>query len=307
MRLGEPEFTGFLPELGTDRRVSSVLDEVSCLRLGVPTHDVSAALLRDHRRVLERRHRTLEQPDDGRHVGPWVPRAHGEDGLTAGGVHGSDDEVALPAETRVQPRADVAAVGLVEEVDAEGGVDARHGGVGGDPARVVDDLGAPHPDPRVLVQPGHEARSTDRERRDDVAFVVERTRVVEVEDAVRDHLAPDAEAPSGGQSGDDRVRDGADAELQRGAGADPLGDMGSDALDLGRGRRCPVPPPGSRGRLEQDCVQVVGPELGVAERERHVVVGLGDDDSTGGTARLQRGRNDVDLCSEGECAGSVGR
>ena len=136
---------------------------------------------------------------------------------------------------------------------------------------------------------------------------VEGPGVVEVEDAVGDHLAPDAEPAQVGESGDDRVRDRADAELQRGAGRRPGRHVRTDALDVRRHRGL------HRGRTLGAALRRAGrasrsstAELGVPERERHVGVGLGDDETAGCAAHLHGGREDVDLGAEGERADAVG-
>ena len=149
-------------------------------------------------------------------------------------------------------------------------------GFGGDHPRVVDVADRPQLEGRVVVEEAVEAVGSEGEGADGLGAVEvladagDDARFDEVDDAVGEQLGVDAEIVVIAQRVEDGVGDGTDADLDRGAIGDALGDVGSDAhVQVAARRRCDLEqrsvdlaPAGDLGD-----VQLVAPE-----RPRHLRV-----------------------------------
>jgi hypothetical protein len=187
---------------------------------------------------------------------------------------------------------------LPVQVDLERGVDAGHLRVGGDQRGAVGLLGAQHADSRVVVDVLVQLGGPEAERGRHRAPRVERTRPLEGEQPVGEHLRPDAQSPAPDQPADGRVGDGADPHLQgrtvRDACSEPV--RHHPARLVGRLVR-------RRGKWAFHLHGDVDPRLVdecVAEGVRHRRVHHGDHETTPRPARLQGGREHVDLRAEAE-------
>src|SRR5690606_392724 len=111
----QTERPGLLPQLGAHPRMGRALDQATRLFLLVTAEEWGDALLRDDGCRLERGDRLVHHRHDRRDVGPGVPGPQRDEGLTTGGVQGTDDEVGLAAEAAVDARVYAGGVGLPEE------------------------------------------------------------------------------------------------------------------------------------------------------------------------------------------------
>ena len=108
-------------------------------------------------------------------------------------------------------------------------------GFGGDDARVVDVADRPQLEGRVVVEEAVQPVGAEGEGADGLgpvevlADAVDDAGLDEVDDAVGQQLGVDAEVAMVGEGGEDGVRGGADADLDRGAVGDAFGDVGGDA------------------------------------------------------------------------------
>ena len=125
---------------------------------------------------------------------------------------------------------------LAHEVDLDGRVDGHHVVVLADDVRVVDVAHREHVDGRVVVDEVVQAARAHEEVRhhlvavQGLAGVGDDALVVEVDDALAEHLGVDAEVVLLVQEQQHRVGDAADAELQAGAVVDEAGDVLADGL-----------------------------------------------------------------------------
>ena len=213
-----------------------MLDELHRLALLVAPGDLRHTLLGDDGGVLEGRHRCLDERHDGRHVGLGVPGTQRHEGLSARRVQGTDGEVALPAEARIDLGVDARRVGLVVEVDLQRRVDACHQRLGGDDRRRVGGLGAQDTQSLVAVRPGVERGRPHEGRRGDGAGRVQRPGLVQLQDPIADDFTPDPQAPLAAQPVQRCVGDLADAQLQGGTVSDAPGHQVADDPSTVRAR-----------------------------------------------------------------------
>ena len=157
-------------------------------------------------------------------------------GLPPARQGGAPDEVHLPANARVDAKADRVGTDLTGQVDLERRVDRHDLVVLADQRRVVGAVAGMELDERVVVHEVVEALGADDEARDDasgvdaLAPVGDDARLDQIDDAVREHLGVDAEVVLVVEAAQHGVRDCADAHLQRRAVLDQRGDVLADGL-----------------------------------------------------------------------------
>ena len=184
---------------------------------------------------------------------------------------------------------------LAGQVDLERGVDRDHVVVLGNHERVVGIVRRVHFECRIVVEELEQLMCAGGETADDLAAVQrlvlagDHAEPGELHHAVGEHLGVDAEIVLVRQHGEDGVGDIADAELERGAiGDQPFEVQGDVAHRLGHlvaGR-----PLEQRLGVVDELVDLVDMNERVAERARHPLVDLGDDE----LGRFDRRLRDVD-------------
>ena len=257
--------------------------------------------------VLERGHdRALRQPRADPAAALARGRVQHDERLPALRVHRAAREVGLAAAGGPVAAGDRLRRALAVEVDLGRGVDRDEVVLARDPARVVDEVDRQQLDRAVVVQPVVEPLGAEAERRLDLvaaqllAHAGRHAGLDEVDDPVGEQLGVDAEVAVAAEPLQHRVRDAADADLQRRAVGDPLDDRGGDrAVALvGRGGRDLDERPVGLAVAEQ----LGGVDLVEPERARHPLVDLEEE------RHLADQRRDVvGVRAEREVAGAVGR
>ena len=231
----------------------------------------------------------------------------GDDRLAARRAGGAAIEVHLPADAGVEQRAERIRADLAGEVDLQGDVDGDLLVLLGDDERVVDVFRRMEREPRVVVDVVVEPPGSHAEAGDDLALIerlaapVDGARLDQLDDGVGEHLGVDAEVLLVLEVRHHRLRNRADAELDRRVVLDQGGDV---FADLARFRV-------RLGHLHLDQrrvgghehVDVVDVQEPVAQRARHVGVDLGDDEA----GVLRGALDDVDGDPEAAHAPAVRR
>ena len=228
-----------------------------------------------------------------------------DDRHAALGAGGAAQEVDRPADrAEVAPARDLG-VDLAGQVDLEGGVDRDEAALRGEPLGVVRVAGVAQQQLRVVVGEAVEPLAADQHRGDGEAGVDrlggvgDRAGLDQVERAVADRAAVEAEVAVAREGGEDRVGQGADPGLQGGSVLDQFADPARDlALDVARLARLHHQ---GRRRAGHEEVEVVGVEQARAG-PRRVLVDFADHHP----GALQRGREVLVGEAEAEAAFVVG-
>ena len=189
------------------------------------------------------------------------------------GESGSTDEVHLAADAGVEPMSDRVGDDLPRQVDLDRRVDRDHPAERADHVGVVREVDRPHLDHRVVMDEVVEALRAHDEGGHDLAAVALLARpgddagLDQIDHRVREHLGVDPEIAFVAEREGRCRRDRADAELERGAVGDEIGDELADLpLD------CADLPDGVLVRRHVDLdreIDVAHVDEAVAERPRH--------------------------------------
>ena len=183
----------------------------------------------------------VEHGRDARNCSVFRGGLEGDDRLAAFRAGCAANEIDLPAEAAVGPRADGVGAHLAGEIHLNGGVDGHHAVVARDGERIVRVAGGPHLEDRVVVHELEQAARAERKADENLAamdlFAVagEDARLDQVDDAVRAHLAVHAEVFMVAEAAEHGVGHTADSGLKNGSVRYQRRDMRGDAaLDVRR-------------------------------------------------------------------------
>ena len=209
-------------------------------------------------------------------------RRHGDEGLAALGERASVHEVVLAADARDDAYADRIGADLSREVDLHGRVDGHDLRILTDAERIVGPRHILQHQILAVIHVVVQAARPEGQRRhrdpghDDLLRVVDHAALQQRQYAVGHRFGMESEVFVIFQRSQHGIRDSADADLQRGAVGDHLGDVAPDA-ELGLGRH-------GRRNLDQRRIDLHGcgearrVDDGIAVGEGHGTVDLCDDD-----------------------------
>ena len=208
----------------------------------------------------------------------------------------TNDEVGRAAEPRVDPALHPARVRLVEEVDLQRRVHARHPRLTCNEPRVIRDLRAHHAHAAIEVEPVVEFTRAEDKGCGQRHLVIKGPFFMQIEHTIAEHLRPDAQPLDVGQRSQDGVGDRSNPELQGGVRLDERRDpVANHSLDI---TKIASLVGGKRLIYLDDVVDFVLINLRVAVGVRHLLVGLDDNETAMCPRRLDGRRQDIDLSAE---------